>query len=122
MIETCIAIIVACLPALRSVILGNTTHDASSYGKHYELGSARRRTNENRLTASGNTSGMLNNSRSHTHISRSRDPNGSEDSLVASGLSVGLDGQAKIRVDTTIETNYGEEDAKSRAGSARSAV
>ncbi|KAJ4305791.1 hypothetical protein N0V90_001323 [Kalmusia sp. IMI 367209] len=112
-------IIAACLPALRSMVIGGSTNDPSSYGKHYELGSARRRTNENRTGASG---GIVTSTGTNSHVRKGRDPNGSEDSLVASGLSVGLDGRGKIRVDTTIEARYEDEDFKSKAESSRSDV
>lgn len=90
MIETSIAIIAACLPALRNIIIGGSTNDPSSYGKHYELSSARRRTlDPNRLGVGG---GVIS-SASGSRVNRSHhNPNGSEDSLVKAGLSVGLDG------------------------------
>ncbi|KAH7035935.1 uncharacterized protein B0I36DRAFT_97951 [Microdochium trichocladiopsis] len=37
MIEAAVAIVAACLPPLRSVILGHTTTQSSSYAKRYEL-------------------------------------------------------------------------------------
>ncbi|KAF2020340.1 hypothetical protein BU24DRAFT_360743 [Aaosphaeria arxii CBS 175.79] len=80
MVETTIAIIVSCLPALRAMILGNTQHDTSSYGKHYELSSARRRTNDNRMNL--HMSGGLQTQRTKNN------PHGSEDSLVTGKLSV----------------------------------
>lgn len=117
MVETAIAIVTACLPALRSMAFPASTNDPSSYGKHYELGSSHRRTGENRTVGSGGiTSGPRSN------VRKSRNPNGSEDSLVTSGLSVGLDGRGKIRVETTIEAQYETDDAKSRAESSRSPV
>jgi hypothetical protein len=104
MVETAIAIIATCLPALRSMILGkNTSKGTSSYGKHYELSSARRKTAENRLTANPNHG-----TTHDTHVSHSR-ANGSEDSLFSDGQGVGLgDIQPvnKITVNTQIETMY----------------
>jgi hypothetical protein len=104
MIETSIAIIATCLPALRSVILGtNTTKgDSNGYGKHYELSSARRKAKENRLTVNHDNSGL------HTaHRSRVQ-ANGSEDSLFSDrdlqpggGLATG-----KIAVNIWIETRF----------------
>ena len=125
MVETSIAIIAACLPALRAMIIGgNTTNDYSSgYGRHYELGSARRMTNRNRIGAStGTGTGTGTNTISSAPAKKGHQPNGSEDSLVAAGLSVGLDGRGKIRVDTTIESKYEQDDAKSKAESASSPV
>jgi hypothetical protein len=51
MVENAIAIVATCLPALRSLIIGtnNANSSASSYGKHYELSSARRKANQNRI-------------------------------------------------------------------------
>jgi hypothetical protein len=120
MVETAIAIVAACLPALRSMVLGNTTSGPSSYGKHYELSSARRRTMDpNRLGVGG---GVVSATASGARMHKPHhNPNGSEDSLVTSGLSVGLDGREKIRVDTTIETMY-DDDGKSRAESSKSDI
>jgi hypothetical protein len=107
MIETAIAIIATCLPALRSMVLGtNTTKgDSKSYGKHYELSSARRKA---QLHSSSVTGGA--------HSSRVR-TNGSEDSL----FSPVVDGEpGKIKVDTQIETSF--EDGVSTAESAEAKV
>ena len=51
MVENAIAIIGTCLPALRSLIVGtsNANSSSNSYGKHYELSSARRKANQNRI-------------------------------------------------------------------------
>jgi hypothetical protein len=119
MIETAIAIIAACLPALRSMIIGDTTKGASnSYGRHYELASGRRKTMENRMPVSGiSTSGI------HSPVgNRSRDPNGSEDSLVTNGLVLGSAFQGDkgvIAVETRIETQF---DTSSNAESSKSSV
>jgi hypothetical protein len=53
MVENAIAIIATCLPALRSLIIGtnNTKSSSNSYGKHYELSSARRKANQNRMNS-----------------------------------------------------------------------
>ena len=116
MVENVIAIVAACLPALRSMIIGDSTRGASnSYGRHYELASARRKTIENRMPSSANSG---NGARSHT---TGRDPNGSEDSLVASGLVTGSAFQGSkgtIAVETRIETQFG--DANSKAESSKS--
>jgi hypothetical protein len=115
MIETAIAIIATCLPALRSMVLGsNTTKGGSnSYGKHYELSNAGRKANQNRLTASHPISGV------HSSTARSR-ANGSEDSLFSDNhLQVG-DGDlanGKIVVNTQIDTMF--EDTQSTASSAK---
>jgi hypothetical protein len=117
MIETAIAIIATCLPALRSMILGtnNTTKDASnSYGRHYELSSARRKASGNRLTASNQISGGLHS----THDTRNR-ANGSEDSLFTDPPSDQVGGVEQfvsgkgITVNTQIETMF--EDSSSRS-------
>ena len=116
MVENAIAIIAACLPALRCMIIGESTRGASnSYGKHYELASARRKTLQNRMPASDNSGSGV---RSH-NMGRET---GSEDSLVASGLVTGsaFQGEKKgrIAVETTIETQFG--DANSQAESSKS--
>ncbi|KAJ4309933.1 hypothetical protein N0V94_008702 [Neodidymelliopsis sp. IMI 364377] len=50
MVEAAIAIIASCLPALRSMLIGgNAQNPTGSYGKHYELTSDRRKTNETRV-------------------------------------------------------------------------
>jgi hypothetical protein len=117
MVENAIAIIATCLPALRTMILGkNTTQgESNTYGKHYELSSARRKANENRLTASHH------NSRLHsTHNTRNR-ANGSEDSLFSDGhLDQPGEQQAagKIVVNTQIQTMF--EDTGSASDSLKS--
>ncbi|CAJ2507095.1 Uu.00g082810.m01.CDS01 [Anthostomella pinea] len=52
MVETAIAIIAACLPALRAIFLGHTSQAGnSSYGRHYELSSVHRhRTQRSQIT------------------------------------------------------------------------
>lgn len=113
MIETAIAVIATCLPALRSMILGtNTTKgDSKSYGRHYELSSAGRKANENRLTASHTNSGLQS-----SHRSRIR-ANGSEDSLFSDRhLHAGNDvGDPKIMVKTQIETSFEERQGQQTA-------
>jgi hypothetical protein len=110
MIETAIAIIATCLPALRSMILGtnNTSKDAStSYGRHYELSSARRRASGNRLNPSSQITGGLHS----THDTRHR-ANGSEDSLFTDPASDQTGGVEQfvsgkgIKVNTQIETMF----------------
>jgi hypothetical protein len=116
MIETAIAIIATCLPALRSMVLGtNTTKgDSNSYGRHYELSNAGRKAKVNHLTASHATSGAHS-----SHNPRSR-ANGSEDSLFSDNhLQAGNGDVAdgKIVVDTQIDTMF--EDIQSTASSAK---
>jgi hypothetical protein len=116
MIETAIAIIATCLPALRSMVLGTNTikGDSKSYGRHYELSSARRKTNENRLTSSNQIGGGLHS----THGTGNR-ANGSEDSLF-SPVKDGAVEPGKITVNTEIETSF--EDGLSTASSADAKV
>ncbi|KAJ4983122.1 hypothetical protein SVAN01_11386 [Stagonosporopsis vannaccii] len=114
MVETAIAIIASCLPALRSMLIGgNTQNPTSSYGKHYELTSDRRKTNDTR--ANGHTASVMSPRRTrHT-------PHDSEDSLVTGGISVESgtpslsNEKSGIHVETTIATHYvsGGESAKS---------
>jgi hypothetical protein len=115
MIETAIAIIATCLPALRSMVLGtNTTKgNSNSYGRHYELSSARRKANENRLNLDHPSSGLHS-----THNTRNR-ANGSEDSLFSDGHLQAGDERAvgKITVNTQIETMF--EDTHSTSSSAK---
>lgn len=115
MIETAIAIIATCLPALRSMVLGtNTTKgDSNSYGRHYELSNAQRKANENRLTANHANSGLHS-----SHNARSR-ANGSEDSLFSDN-HLQADGDVtngKIVVNTQIDTMF--EDTQSTASSVK---
>jgi len=104
MIETAIAIIATCLPALRSMVLGtNTTQgDSNTYGRHYELSSARRKANENRLTSNHGKGGLHS-----THDTRNR-ANGSEDSLFSDGHLQSGAAPGKITVNTQIETSFGD--------------
>jgi hypothetical protein len=114
MIETAIATIATCLPALRSMVLGtNTTKgDSNSYGRHYELSSARRKASDNRLHATDQNSGGLHS----THATGNR-ANGSEDSLFSDGhLEEGEVGPGKITVNTQVETCF--EDGHSTSSSA----
>lgn len=88
---------------------GTSKGNSNTYGKHYELSSARRKTNENRLTASGNVS---------SHDTRHR-ANGSEDSLFVDRPSVEQGHPPnKITVNTQIETMF--EDSRSTAESGKS--
>ena len=108
MIETAIAIIATCLPALRSMILGTNTTKGSSHsygGRHYELSSARRKASENRLNTPGNTRQTSSTGGLQSH-SRA---NGSEDSLFSDGsLSAAETGNAGkgITVNTQIQTTF----------------
>ncbi|KAL1800390.1 hypothetical protein ACET3X_000732 [Alternaria dauci] len=121
MIETAIAIIATCLPALRSMILGtnNTSKDASnSYGPHYELSAARRRASGNRLNPSSQITGGLHS----THDTRHR-ANGSEDSLFTdppsdqAGSVEQFVGGKGITVNTQIETMFEESSSRSNVSS-----
>lgn len=119
MVENAIAIIASCLPALRSMILGsNTQKGTNSYGKHYELTTDHRKTNNTRANEQPE-SGLQTRRTKHT-------PNDSEDSLVTVGMSVeasspylsnGLNEKGGITVETTIATH-----SLDIAESARSAV
>lgn len=96
------------------IIGSNTSKGASNtYGKHYELSSARRKANENRLT-SGNVSGGL-----HSHVTRHQ-ANGSEDSLFSDGPNAQNDVEhmpGKITVNTQIRTEV--EDTRSASESSK---
>lgn len=135
MIETAIAIIATCLPALRSMILGTNTTKASSnsYGRHYELSSARRRASSNRLNTSHIGGGTSNNGDNASHQTSStavgggglrshhNRANGSEDSLFSdSSLERGYVAEAGkgITVNTQIETMFedGRSDSTSMKG------
>lgn len=109
MVETAVAIIAACLPALRSMLIGGNTQNATgSYGKHYELTSDRRKTHDTR-GGTQHTSTLQGRRSKHT-------PHDSEDSLVTGGLSVEPHSGAPsfsndkhgINVQTTIAMHYGE--------------
>ncbi|OAK99622.1 hypothetical protein IQ06DRAFT_337084 [Phaeosphaeriaceae sp. SRC1lsM3a] len=118
MVETSIAIIATCLPALRTMIIGSNTSKGASntYGKHYELSSARRKANENRLT-SGNVSGGL-----HSHVTRHQ-ANGSEDSLFSDGPNPQLEAErtpGKIMVNTQIRTEVEETRSASESSKTKS--
>lgn len=97
MVENAIAIIATSLPALRTMILGAGTSkgNSHSYGRHYELSSARRKADANRLTAL-NESGEISGHRA----------NGSEDSLFSNDPPLSLAEAGKITVNTRIETNF----------------
>jgi hypothetical protein len=122
-IETAIAIIATCLPALRSMILGrnNTSNggaSSSNGGGHYELSSARRKANGNRINASNNPNETSEGFRS-THDTRSR-ANGSEDSLFTDPPSTGMEqyvGGKGTAVNTQIETMFEESRNTSSASS-----
>lgn len=117
MVETAIAIIASCLPALRSMFIGgNTQNPTSSYGRHYELTTDRRKTIDTH--SNGNTTSVMSPRRTrHT-------PHDSEDSLVTGdttvesgslSLSNGQGEKGRIHVETTIATHFveGAETAKS---------
>ncbi|KAH6638844.1 hypothetical protein C7974DRAFT_448580 [Boeremia exigua] len=114
MVETSIAIIASCLPALRSMLIGGNTQNAtSSYGKHYELTTDKRKTNAHRLN--GHTASVMSPRRTR------HSANDSEDSLVTGGISVQSgdpslsNDKSGIHVETTIATDYvgGGESTKS---------
>lgn len=118
MIETAIAIIASCLPALRSMFIGgNTQNPSSSYGKHYELTSDRRKTHN---TQNGHTASVMS-TRKTRHT-----PHDSEDSLVAADLGAASGApslsnlsneKGGIHIQTTFATHYTAE-----GESAKSAV
>jgi hypothetical protein len=109
MIETAIAIIATCLPALRSMILGKGTTNNSDYGRHYELSAAQRRASENHLTAKNANSGipMSRNTRSRT--------TGSQDSLFSDGHL-----ETEDAVNTEIETKFEDTESTSSSSKAKS--
>jgi hypothetical protein len=108
MVESAIAIIATCLPALRYMILGtnNNSSKYNSHGKHYELSSSRRRTDGNRLATAHVGSG-LNSTRETRHRA-----NGSEDSLFSDGPLGVENATGKITVNTQIETMFEETPSK----------
>ncbi|EMD96918.1 hypothetical protein COCC4DRAFT_51632 [Bipolaris maydis ATCC 48331] len=115
MIETAIAIIATCLPALRSTLLGtNTTKGSSSGygGRHYELSSARRKASENRLHSSKINSSHQTSStgglQSHTRANGSEDSLFSNESLNAAETGTAGTAVKGIRVNTQIETMFEE--------------
>lgn len=128
MVESAIAIIIACLPALRSMFIGGSTRgDPSSYGRHYELSSAGRKI----TGARGSISGMGSSATaSRAGAGRRRDPNGSEDSLVTDEISLesGRPGASSsnkshgIQVQTEIKTTFESGDEHSKAESSKSPV
>ena len=108
MVETAIAIIASCLPALRQMFFGdNTQNQSSSYGRHYELRSNRRKTNG--TLSNGQTTSIAPIRRvKHT-------PHDSEDSLVTDGMSTKTESpgcanksedKGRIHVETEIATHY----------------
>ncbi|KAI1261628.1 hypothetical protein F5Y18DRAFT_440267 [Xylariaceae sp. FL1019] len=107
MVETAIAIIASCLPALRSVFLGKKTQTGTSaYGKHYELSSVQRGVQRSRGTT--------------TVIGASNNGLDSEDELVKgdrpSPGESGVDWNSNdksIRVDTTVQISDGSEAGRS---------
>jgi hypothetical protein len=107
MVESSIAIIATCLPALRYMILGTSNQGSkyNSHGKHYELSSARRRADGNRSASAHVGSGLAS-----TRDTRHR-ANGSEDSLFSDG-AVGSEVAGKITVNTQIETMFEETPSK----------
>ncbi|KAL5118536.1 hypothetical protein ACEQ8H_003551 [Pleosporales sp. CAS-2024a] len=120
MIETAIAIIATCLPALRSMFLGSGTtqgESKNSYGRHYELSSARRKANGNHLTANNDRSGL-----SSTHHTHNR-ANGSEESLFSNNHLQAGDVPAvsgKITVNTQIETIFEDTQSTTSSGKVKS--
>ncbi|KAJ4373478.1 hypothetical protein N0V86_007618 [Didymella sp. IMI 355093] len=104
MVETAIAIIASCLPALRSMFIGGNTQNAtSSYGKHYELTSGQRKTQDIR---NGHSVSVMSPRRTrHT-------PHDSEDSLVTGNMPVESgppslsNEKGGIHVETTIATHF----------------
>lgn len=107
MVETAIAIIASCLPALRQMFFGdNTQNQSSSYGKHYELRSNHRKTN-----------GTISNGQSPNIVPKRRmkhTPHDSEDSLVTGDVSTKTESpifskeNGRIHVETEIATHYAE--------------
>ena len=110
MIETAIAIIATCLPALRSMILGTNTTKGSSHsygGRHYELSSARRKASENRLNTLNNTrqTASTGGLPSHSRANGSEDSLFSNESLGAAEAGIAAKGiTVNTQIQTTIES------------------
>jgi len=84
MVEASVAIVAACLPPLRNFILGHSTTNPSSYGKHYELSYINRKSQRNRAPTShvAAPGGAVVASHMSAHHHKSSPSNDSEDELV----------------------------------------
>jgi hypothetical protein len=117
MIETSVAIIAASLPALRSLILGNTSRiGTGSNGRHYELSESR-----GRMTRNTQNGHITNTFHGGGTIGGTRKASDSEDELVKEGIaSSGADGiefgKDGIRVQTQFHMSEEDGGRRSRAG------
>ncbi|KAI4852144.1 hypothetical protein E4T44_01683 [Aureobasidium sp. EXF-8845] len=119
MVENGVAIIGACLPALRAIFLGQpSTNGNSSFAKHYELSSNQRRIPAVRNTTNF-TSSTVRGGRSHSvdsdeELVRNMQAHGQAQPYVSAESSMSDDRDDKvggIMVATTVDVNHKDQDS-----------
>ncbi|TIA18485.1 hypothetical protein D6C81_05069 [Aureobasidium pullulans] len=116
MVENGVAIIGACLPALRAIFLGQpSTNGNSSYAKHYELSSNQRRTQQSRnttnFTSSTSRPGRTNSVDSDEELVRNMQAHGQAQPYVSAQSSLSDDKSGGIMVATTVDVDHKDQES-----------
>lgn len=118
MVENGVAIIGACLPALRAIFLGQPSTNGSSFAKHYELSSNQRRNPAARNTTTFTTS-TTRGGRSHSvdsdeELVRNMQAHGQAQPYVSAQSSMSDDRDDKaggIMVATTVDVDHRDQES-----------
>ncbi|KAI5246447.1 hypothetical protein E4T42_06377 [Aureobasidium subglaciale] len=119
MVENGVAIIGACLPALRAILLGqpSTAGNSGSYAKHYELSSNQRRNpqarNTTNFTSSTSRPGRSGSVDSDEELVRNMQAHGQAQPYVSAQSSLSDDKSAGIMVATTVDVDHKDQDSVS---------
>ncbi|KAI5198080.1 hypothetical protein AUEXF2481DRAFT_102554 [Aureobasidium subglaciale EXF-2481] len=119
MVENGVAIIGACLPALRAIFLGqpSTAGNSGSYAKHYELSSNQRRNpqarNTTNFTSSTSRPGRSGSVDSDEELVRNMQAHGQAQPYVSAQSSLSDDKSAGIMVATTVDVDHKDQDSVS---------
>ncbi|KAI5263173.1 hypothetical protein E4T47_09089 [Aureobasidium subglaciale] len=117
MVENGVAIIGACLPALRAIFLGqpSTAGNSGSYAKHYELSSNQRRNpqarNTTNFTSSTSRPGRSGSVDSDEELVRNMQAHGQAQPYVSAQSSLSDDKSAGIMVATTVDVDHKDQDS-----------
>ncbi|KAH0378992.1 hypothetical protein KCU92_g8403, partial [Aureobasidium melanogenum] len=116
MVENGVAIIGACLPALRAFFLGQpSTKGNSSYAKHYELSSNQRRNTQgrstNNFTSSTSRAGRSHSVDSDEELVRNMQAHGQAQPYVSAQSSLSDDKTNGIMVATTVDIDHKDQES-----------
>lgn len=116
MVENGVAIIGACLPALRAIFLGQpSTKGNSSYAKQYELSSNQRRNtlgrNTTTFTSSASRAGRSHSIDSDEELVRNMQAHGQAQPYVSAQSSLSDDKTNGIMVATTVDIDHKDQES-----------